>query len=277
MKIIFLITCFLLINSCSLVKEIMAMQKPTVTGESIKLTGISFDKLEGVFTLKIKNPNAISIKFNSLDFKLAMYNKIFLDGNKNTSFDIAANAESEIKIPVELKFDELFKLFKELGTADEFSYQFSANLNIYVPVINDVKIPISISGTLPVVRLPEINFGSLKKRDFTFIKGAFDLELEITNPNKFNLELPEFNYNFSISNTSIVKGKTSSLIKAKEKSKLLIPFNIEFLSMGTVVYNLLTGSKELNYELQTQSTFKIDLPFFKPISKSKKLEGRIKL
>ena len=227
-----------------------SIQKPTVSFTNAKLTALSFDQADLLFDIKINNPNNAGITLAGFDYDFIINQNSFLSGNRNEQVSIVANGENTIQLPVELKFVDIYNTFAGIQKNDSSVYEIKCGLKFNLPVLGDIRIPITKSGTLPLLKLPSISLHAIKLDNINFTGADLNLEVKLNNLNAFSLLLDKFSYNLNINGLSWIRGKSENPVKISEKNEniIKIPLSLSFLKMGTSVYQLIQGGKNLNYE-----------------------------
>ena len=264
----------LLLLSCAALEEFAKISKPTLNIQKVRFSGMTFDKLDMVFDIKIHNPNPLSIKLAGLDYDLKINNTSFLQGNKENQLVIEANGESKIEIPLSLGFKDIYNTFQTLKNQDSSQYNIITRLYFDLPILGRTPLTISKSGNIPLIKLPKIKVASLKLKHIGLSGANLELKLGLTNPNSFNLLLKQLNYNFSINGKNWANGKLQQQLnlKGKKDAGLVIPISLDFFKMGQTVYSLLQGDKNLNYQFNSDLDIKTSVPLIGevkiPIAKS---------
>ncbi len=273
---------FLVLASCSKLWQILQqvnIQKPQAKIEKVVVTGFTFQKVDLNFKVAIENPNPVAVKLSGFDYDLLLNGHSFLTGNQETNSQIKANETSRLDVPLSLSFNQIFKTFKSLTDADSIKYQLKTTLNVNVPVLGVVKIPISQTGYLPNLRKPDIRLKTIKLKNLSFNAAQLEVEIQIKNPNTVGFIVSKLKYNLEVNGTKWLSGLTNQpmTVKKKEQSVLSLPVTLNFLNIGMAVYNLLTGNKELEYHFTGKADFKTPISFFNTFSLPFDQKGTIPL
>lgn len=279
-NIVILMTAFIL-TACSVFESIIKqtnVQKPTVEFTNAKISGLSFDKIDLLFDIKIKNPNAVGINLSGFDYDLLINQNSFISGQQNDPIEIKAQGENVIQLPVSLKFLDIYNTYSDLKNNTESKYQIKCGLNFNLPVLGETRIPISKSGDIPLLKLPEIGISSLKLDKFNLTGADLTLNVKFINPNAFTMMLDKFNYNFQVNGDQWIKGTANQKNSVSEKGESIveIPISLNFLQMGSTLYQLISGGKNLNYQFSGDLNIKNDHPLLNqlnlPIDRSGKID-----
>jgi LEA14-like dessication related protein len=255
-----------LISSCSAIKDLASIQKPTLSVSDVKISDISLQDLELTFDVDIKNPNAVGINLTSYDFDFLIDQNSFVKGSQPLSSEIKSSAKSTIQIPVRFTFKELYQTFGSIRDKDETDYNLDAVIGVNLPILGLTEIPIQKSGTFPIVKAPTVSASRITVKNLSFTKADLELELNIANPNAFGVTLNNLNYNVDINGLESISGTTTEAVKISEKGNgsIKIPVSFNLIELGRTAYQLLNSDKELDYSLNGSTNIDATLPLFSP-------------
>ncbi|MBN2366483.1 MAG: LEA type 2 family protein [Calditrichaeota bacterium] len=264
---------FSLFTGCSILQDIAQIQKPDVAVQNVRFTGLDFEKLSMVFDIGIQNPNKMAVNLAGLNYELFLNDNSFLKGEQSNELTIASEANNVIEIPLDLSFSNIYSTIQSLKDRDSTSYRMNVGLLFNLPVLGPTNIPISKEGGLPLLKWPSIQVASLDVQRFNLTGAALNLKLQLENPNSLNLLLNKLNYNFKVNGNSWISGETSETktVSSNNETSIDIPFQLDFLKMGQTVYQMISGGKEIQYDLTGNmnlgSTYKLlegsSMPFNK--------------
>ncbi len=263
-----LILILMQLFGCAALQQIANIQKPTVDVQNMRLTGMSFDALDLAFDLKITNPNALSATMAGFDYDFQIGDASFLKGTQDKQLTLQAMGESTLEIPLTLNFKDLYNTFQALKNQDSSAYNLVCGLSFNLPVLGVTRIPVSKSGNLPNLKLPDISIGALKLNKITLSGADLELKLNVKNANTFSFLLNKLNYDFAVNGKTWVKGLSQKQMQVKEKgqSSIAIPISLNFLEMGTAIYQMINSSQKLNYQLKGNVDLNSSLPLLKQVS-----------
>lgn len=155
--IIFFAFFFSFLAEAQLLKgKLSAPKKPSIEYSRVEIKNVLMEKTEIEFVYNVDNPNTFGI-----DDVLADY-ELFLKGNSTATgtdmkFTIPANQKSELRLPLEINYVNVFKSAEELtksvlGGAKTIPFKIDITFKVNLKVVK-FEIPISAEGELP---LPEI-------------------------------------------------------------------------------------------------------------------------
>ncbi|KAA3618188.1 MAG: hypothetical protein DWQ05_09120 [Calditrichaeota bacterium] len=279
MFFLIMLCTLILLNSCADLQKLASLQKPTAKVTNVKFAGISFDDLNLIADVQIKNPNALAVTLAGFDYDLRVAGASFLSGDQTETLRVEANGASSVQIPLTVNYKELYQTFKTLKDKDSTQYKIAAGLKFDVPVLGPIRIPVSHTAYLPVVKIPKIKLGSLRLKKLGFTSADLELKLDINNPNTFGFVVNSLNYDFKINNQNWAKGQTAKELRIakKGKSSVSIPVSLNFSQVGQTVYNILKGNKSLDYNLAGDVGLKTSFPGFKSVNLPINNTGKVKI
>ncbi|HGJ64667.1 TPA: hypothetical protein ENS27_04675, partial [bacterium] len=194
------------INSCSIINGLVKerVKEPKVDFLDAKISGLSLEAVDLLFDLKIYNPNNIGVKLAKFDYDLLLNGNPFVNGNQNKGIEIPSLGEENIQLPLTLKYSDIYRTFQNLREEGLSNYQMKFGLSFDVPVLGAIRIPVSKSGELPMIKIPKISFGALRLDKLNLTGADLKLSLKLNNPNIFSMILSKMQYDFKINGLNIV-------------------------------------------------------------------------
>jgi len=259
------------IYSCATLNTIlnqMNVQKPTVEITNAKISDLSFDDLDLLFDIQINNPNTVGINLAGFDYDLLINENSFISGNQPDKLEIAANNQNTVQLPVKLKFLDIYNTFVDLKNNNNSKYQIKCGLNFNLPVLGETRIPISKSGDIPLLKFPKISFNSVKLDKINFSGADLMLQVKFKNPNAFSMLIEQMNYNFQVNGKSWMSGNANQKTSTNQngESIIQIPVSLDFLQMGSSLFQLISGGKNLNYNFKGNLDIKNSHPMLQNLS-----------
>jgi len=226
--------------------------KPTAKLTDTRLANINFEQADLVFDLAVENQNPIAINLAGLNYDLKIENQSLISGVTAQGLEIKPVSTSAVQLPVTLKFDDLKKLPGELWQQDSFNYQLDTEIIVDLPVIGNYAIPVTKHGELPVPKLPDIKIKGVQIKNLSFKQAELVAQVEINNPNAFDLAFKDFDYQLNINQQQWGQGSIAqrSSIPQKGKGTIDIPVKLNMLSMGQTAYQALSKKQPLEYQLK---------------------------
>jgi LEA14-like dessication related protein len=227
----------------------MQVKKPGAKVTGARITDATFRDLDMVFDLEIDNPNNISVALAGFDYKLDVNDNAFVQGDQQSSLEIEKYGKSTLPIPVTVVFADLYNLFTGMKSRDSTTYKLSCGLTFDVPVLGNVRVPVSYTGSLPLLKIPSISLKNIQIDRIGLGGADLSLNIGIKNPNPILLKLQQLDYSLDINGFNWVSGTSNSLneVSPKGESVLKLPLSLNFLEMGRNIFALLNGSSKLDY------------------------------
>lgn len=256
----------LTISGCAGLKDMAKAQKPeaSVTGVSVaalSLTGITLDT-----HIKLKNPNPFALKTAGLDLDLATNGKHLLSASQpDSKLTLPANGSTETTVPVTIKFSDLYAAVSGLKGKNEVPYALDGKVRFNLPVLGDVSIPLSYEDVLPIPQLPQI-----KLQDISLVKAGFSsiqlkLDMLVSNPNSFGLDLNKLNLGLSAQGKSISSASLSSVSLDKGGSQSVsVPVSLSLSQLGASLFSMLTSKNPVNFAVDGKADVLPAISSWKP-------------
>ena len=255
-KIIILGFLLFILNGCAELAKQAESIKPTAQVTGVRLSNINFEQADIIFDLAVDNKNPVAIDLAGLDYDFKVENQSLISGVSTQAIKLNANATSPVQLPVTLKFDDLKKLPGEIWKKDNVVYDLNTTLNVMLPVIGKYAVPVSKKGELPVPRIPGIQLKDIKLESLSFTAASIIAQVEVNNPNNFNLDVSNFNYQLNINQKKWGQGNITQAgtIPKKGKGIISIPLQLDLMSMGSAMFSILQSKAPLEYQLTGNAT-----------------------
>jgi len=116
--------------------------------------------------------------------------------------------------------------------------------------------------------LPKISFNSVKLDNINFSGANLMLEVKFKNPNAFTMLIEQMNYNFQVNGKNWLGGKTNQKTTTNKngESIIQIPVSLDFLQMGSSLFQVISGGKNLNYNFTGNLDIKNSHPLLQNLS-----------
>jgi len=281
-SVLCLIMITVFFSSCAVLNELAGevnIKRPQVDFSGAKITGLSFDTVELLFDLEIRNPNSVGLTMAGFNYDFLINSGSFLKGNQDKGVKIAAAGKSTVQLPLSLRYVDLYQTFQSLKNQDLSTYQMNFGFAFDVPVLGRVNIPVSKSGDFPLLKLPKISVKSVKLKGLALTGADLVLKVQLDNPNTFSMLLEKLQYQFAVDGRNWISGYAEEPAQVAEKGQgfVDIPIHLDLLQMGRSVYQLLSGNKDLNYSLGGNLDLATSLPILGKVNLPFDRSGSIKL
>lgn len=238
-------------SGCATVGESIAnaVPKPEVEFQRVRLGGLSPEALALEFDLGVKNNVAFPINLAGFDYDFQVENNSFMKNAVQKPVKIPASGTGTITVPVTIPFQDLYNAYNTLGAADSFNYLLSGGVSVNVPGYGPLRIPLKHGGELPVVRPPSFNVNSFGPNP---AGGGYLLDLGISNPNAFGVDLRKLNYGLQLNGRDVLTRQTitGEKLAGGGSTSIQIPVKANLFSLGMGVFDLIKGNqKGLNWRM----------------------------
>lgn len=266
----FLLSLFVMfaLSGCSELLNLLklsSIKEPTAHISNTQITGLSFTKVDLMFDVNINNPNDVAIDLAGLDYNLKINNNVLVSGNQKEPLEINAMASSSVQIPVSVNYNDLYKAIQSLSQKDKSGYSFEGGLSFNLPVLGDVRVPVSTSGEIPLLKLPKIRLSKLILKSYSWSSASLELDIAINNYAGMNLIFNNLSYGLDIAGNTWVNGAITDKISVTPNGEknIKVPFRLNFIEMGRSLYDLVAGDAELEYSFDSSADVLLDYPLFK--------------
>ena len=226
---------------------------PEATFETFKVKDIDFQGLDSVFVFQIDNPYPVGLELEAMNWKLGLANHDFLDGSKDKKIDIDPNASSPVRVPVSLKFEDVFKVAKDAKGAGEVPWAFTGDFTFKTP-IGPVTLPFQQRGVMPALSAPKISLKALRvgKLDLKTQTASLELDLGLATEQSGPLNVSKFGYGIKLAGTEVASGNAK--IDAFEgNTTMTLPFDIKLLDLGATIVDAVTQKTQLKVRLNADA------------------------
>ena len=167
-----------------------------------------------------------------------------------------------MNIPVSIPFKQLINTYKTISQQDSAEFQLKSGITVTLPVLGNIRIPVSYSGNFPVLKLPEIDFTGIYLKKLSLTRADLELKINIDNPNTFGLNTRAYSYKLFINDAHWADGTSTENIQIKEKSKqtVTIPISLNLFELGRTAYNVVSGNQSMRYRFVGDMNLKTTLP-----------------
>ena len=255
----------LILNSCAELNTILqsaGVKKPTVTVDKVKMTNLTFQKVDLKFDLNINNPNSIAISLAGFDYDFLLNNSSFIKGDNNEPVEIKEYGNSIVSIPISLTFKNIYSTYQNITQKDSLNYALKTGLSFDLPVLGKTRIPIETEGMVPAIKLPGVSLASIKLGKIGFTSVDLVAAIKIDNPNAFDLGFEKFGYQLDIAGKNWLSGVSRQSVKVnnKQETVLELPISLNVLEMGQSVINMISGGTKLDYKFSGNADLTTSIP-----------------
>ena len=254
------------LTACSSLQQIAEVQKPKASVSDASLGALSLDQATVLVDVVVINPNPFTLKTAGFDLNMAIdTHQLASLSQPDTSLSIPANGRNKIQLPVTLKFKDVISAVGSLANKNSLDYSLDGTVKVNVPVLGDISLPLSFTGSLPVPRMPEISFKSVSLESISLSGARMNIDFDVTNRNIFDINLKDLNYNLMAEGKSLTGGSLKTIkLQQGQTQKVSIPLSISTTNMGLSLYHLLSGSQSVTMGISLGADVAPDISVWNP-------------
>ncbi len=254
----------LLLSACAAVRPFLrAPALPRAELIAAELTDLSFDSAELSATIEVENPNAFGVTLAGIDYAFAIEDAVPLSGRADKNLAIAPEGTSAAVLPVRVSYSELYRSVAALRDKTEAPYRLELTPLIEVPAIGPVELPLQASGSIPLLRLPQIAFSGIEVSRVGLTGMALAIAFEIENPNPGTIRFEAVPYTLEIGGHHVLSGTLDNreVIGGSETIQQRVITEVRWIDAGLAVRDIIVAGGRVPYRLDGSLTFATDLPF----------------
>lgn len=253
---------------CSTVQRIIGYQQPEVRYTDMSVEGISLEKIDLKFHFEIDNPNRVGITLEEYTYNLLINEYDFLSGSHSEQLEIASRGSGTVALPLSLSYREVYQSVSSVARADSFSYRLSTEVGVNIPVYGKSLIPVTVEGSLPRLRMPEVGFVGFDVNSLSFSGVDVTLTLNISNPNPMGMKLSDLNLAASIGGHDLGGIDVSDIaVGSGENIAVPVRLSMSLSGIGGTLMDMLRGNRDFSYEVRGDGLFELDHPAFRDLER----------
>jgi LEA14-like dessication related protein len=248
---IFSVLLVVLLSGCSVFQKSLDVSKPKASINGVTIDKLSTQSVTLLVDVKVTNPNTFVLKTAGFDLGLLINNqRIASVVQPDASLSLPAKGSNNIQLPVTLTFDQIMKSVSDFGDKTEISYGVEGKVAVDVPVLGNINMPVSFSGVLPIPKQPEITFKNFNVDKISLSGAKLSVDLDIKNPNVFDIDLNNVNYQFGAQGKPLGIGEIKAINLPQGKTQSIsIPLSIGMSDMGMSLYRILSSSDPIAVDI----------------------------
>lgn len=230
---------------------------PKIEKMNMSLLNLTSEKADMKVNMVINNPAPVGIHIDSLYYTVSIDGTEVIKTTYPDPVDIESGSQSEIDLPISLKFDNLKEIQdrKESEGSDSGNYHLAATIFLNNKLIPKKKFDLEFDKVLPMIWFPEINIEGVDVNKLKLSGGTLDTQIKITNKNVFDLSFKNLSYQIKVEDNEWMKGEKSDpvIIPAKDSVTASIPVELDLGQTGESLIDLLLKGDDLRYEFRMSS------------------------
>lgn len=260
---ILLLVVLLTVTGCSTIRGLAGYESPDVSYKDVSVEGISLESIDLMFHFEVDNPNRAGVKLEEYIYSLSIDESDFLSGTHTEQLEVGSQARGTVSLPLTLSYKDLYESVSSVVRSDSFSFALDTEVLVDIPVYGNAKIPVSVEGNLPLLRMPEVAFSRFEVHDLSFSAVDVSIYLNVSNPNPLGVTMSDLNLGATVSGTELADISVGDIsIESGEYAEVPVRFSFAFGDLGSTVMDMLRGNRKLEYEIRGEGDVKIDHPAF---------------
>ncbi len=238
--------------------EALAELTPKVTFERLDVNDINFEHADVDFVFAVDNPNPIDVGLADFSYALALEEVPFLEGDNGQGFQLEANGTSELGLPLDIAFAQVFETIEATRGEDLVDFRLAGDMGFNTPA-GKVDLPYSEEGDFPALRTPTFRFQALRVPKVGLTTADVEIDLGVDNPQGATLFFDAFDYGLSLGGNDVAAGFVSTFaVEGAQEGTLTLPISVSLLSVGEVILDAVAGER---IDLGIDATMDVDTPF----------------
>ncbi|MBD5770094.1 NDR1/HIN1-like protein [Marinomonas colpomeniae] len=261
------IALIVFLTGCSTFKNTLDASKPNASVTSVSIGDISMETVTLLVGIEVYNPNSFALKAAGFDLDLLIDNSTVASiGQPDASLTLPAKGSNRVQLPVTLTFDEILSSMRGLGDKTEVDYGVQGKVAVNLPVLGSIDMPVEYSGVLPIPKQPEVTFKNLNVDSIGFSGVKLSVDLEVMNPNVFDINLNDVTYQLDVESKSLGGGNIKTINLPQGEFRVIsIPLSIGVSDMGTSLYRLLIGSEPVSVDVSIEAEVDTNIDGWKSV------------
>jgi LEA14-like dessication related protein len=285
-KSISLISLAIMGTGCEAIKDnpYLSQFLPTVAFDGLQVNHVTFEEVDTEFLFAIDNPNPVGIDIEDFSYSLAFADVSWMDGDNPDGLLLGATGVSEVSLPTNIVFADLFDMVQAARGSDNLPFGLSGDFGLRLDsstLVTEntadtnsnedaevVYLPYDAEGDFPALRKPKFSLNKLRVKNLSLSEITLDLVMDVDNEHASNLIFQRFAYDLSLGGTSTLSGIVDDLEEVvhggdaavdSPNQKVRLPITIDSLSVIGSLWDLLRNGQRLN--AQFAATTDVDTPF----------------
>lgn len=238
--------------------EALSEFTPKVHFDRLDVNAIDFQHADVDFVFRVDNPNPIEVGLADYSYDLSLEEVPFLQGTQEEGFQLAANGSSELGLPLDLGWSDIFATIDATRGEDLVDFRLGGAMGFDTPA-GKLDIPFDEAGDFPALRTPTFRFQALRVPKVGLTTADIEVDLGVDNPHGATMFFDRFDYALTLGGTPVADGLVSTFaVDGASEGTLTLPITVSLLSVGEVVLDAVAGER---IDLGLDASMEVDTPF----------------
>lgn len=229
----------------------LGVASPEARLEAARLEGLSASGVTIVFDVTLVNPAAVELPVAGIEFALESGGALFLEGEAIFTRSVPARGEATLPVPATVDFAGLLRAASGARAGALVPYAVDIACAVDAPGAGRIRLPLRHEGRIPIPALPEVAVERVRWESLRLDMAAAVVEIAVTNPNAFAIDVARFAYALDLAGGTIARGGIAGSGAIEPGGRKTLPVRITFAPMdiGAAAFGLLQG-KGARYALR---------------------------
>jgi len=195
-----LVALLAMLPGCSQVLKMVGT--PSVKGVRARITHIDLESVGLAFDIKVDNPYPFALKSPRVTYGVAIEGEDILSAHEALDVRVPANTLGVVTIPVQVSYARVWDAYRKLADAKEFHYRLHGT--VAFPLVGSLaELPLSHSGTAPVLRAPKLSNPRVRFSDVSLRNAKVTFQADMVNPNIFAVSVQDLGYRLTLGDVAV--------------------------------------------------------------------------
>lgn len=256
------------LTGCEELLPILEDYLPKVRFQTLTVDSIDFEEAAVDFVFEVDNPNPVNVELSSFTYALGLADTPLFDGDNQDGFRLEASGASELRLPVNLRWEDTWNTVQATRGLDVVDFGLSGQFGFDTNTdeLGELRVPYNESGNFPALRTPKFRFKTIRagQVDFSNLlnpKIPLEINLGIDNAHESTLFFDRFDYGLSINGTRLATGMVNTFdVEGDNEGELMLPVELSATSAGLTLINLIANRGQ-QIDVGIDANMDVDTPF----------------
>lgn len=201
--------------------------------------------------VRVTNPYTVALPVTGMGYTLKTEGRRFLRGTLDAETSVPAGESTTVPLTVEVPFRALKQAVQSLEPGNVVPYTGVLELTVEAPMVGPIVVENHTRGEFPIPAAPEVRPGSLRWEELSLQTARARLELLVSNPNDFSLDLRSLSYRLHLAGRPVTDLRLDRPLNLAPggSSRLSLTFSFSPLPFGATFLSILQ-SERASYRLK---------------------------
>lgn len=176
--------------------------RPRIERVTPRVASLDLQGVDLVFDLDVYNHSPVPLMSPSGRYALKVAGTQFMQSDSVPPIDVPARGRGVVSLPARVQYEDLWRMFRSLGDANEVDYEFTGALTPTVAG-KELEMGFSHKGKMPVFRAPRLKVADVRTSGTSLSSPEVLVDADITNPNIFRVGVSDLGYLLMVDDAEI--------------------------------------------------------------------------